>query len=79
MTSSSLAIGSWCASRTGQPERGRFSSRIGVHDVKDRSLTWGAIAIFRMENGKIAEEWVRPGQLEILLSGGILEAKRGAR
>ena len=56
-----------------------FSSRIGEHDVKGRSLTWGAIAIFRMENGKIAEEWVNRDELGTLLSGGILQAKGGAR
>src|SRR5688572_26103669 len=51
---------------------GVFRSRIGTHDVKGKALTWGAIAIFRMEKGKIAEEWVNRDELGILLSAGVL-------
>ena len=42
---------------------GVFRSRIGMHDVKGKALRWDAIAIFRMENGKIAEEWVNRDEL----------------
>jgi predicted ester cyclase len=53
---------------------GVFRSRIGNHDVKGKALTWGAIAIFRMQDGKIAEEWVNRDELGILLSAGALKS-----
>lgn len=51
---------------------GAFRSRIGTHDVKGKTLTWGAIAIFRIQGGKIAEEWVNRDELAILLGAGVL-------
>lgn len=38
---------------------GILRSRIGSYDVSGKSLTWDAIVIFRMKNGKIAEDWSR--------------------
>ena len=58
---------------------GMFRSRIGDHDVKGKQLTWDAIAIFGMQDGKIAEEWVNRDELGILLSAGVLNANSGAR
>jgi predicted ester cyclase len=58
---------------------GVFRSRIGDQDVKGKLLTWGAIAIFRMQDGKIAEEWVTRDELGILLSAGVLKTNSGAR
>jgi predicted ester cyclase len=52
---------------------GVFRSRIGTYDTKNKSLTWNAIAIFRMREGKIAEEWVNRDELGILLGLGILK------
>jgi predicted ester cyclase len=52
---------------------GVFRSRVGDYDVKGRQVTWDAIAIFRMQNGKIAEEWVNRDELGILLSAGVLK------
>ncbi len=54
---------------------GEFRSRIGVHDVKGKAVTWDAIAIFRFQNGKIAEQWVNRDELGILLSVGALEPR----
>jgi hypothetical protein len=54
-------------------------SRIGSHDVRSKSLTWGAIAIFRMQNGRIAEEWVNRDERGILLSAGVLTTDRSTR
>ena len=51
---------------------GMFRSRLGDYDVKNRTLTWGAIVIFRMQNGRIAEQWVMRDELGILLSGALL-------
>ena len=52
---------------------GVFRSRIGDHDVAGKQVTWSAIAIFRMQGGKIAEEWVNRDELGILLSAGVLK------
>jgi predicted ester cyclase len=49
-------------------------SRIGIHDVSGKSVTWDAIVIFRMKDGKIAEEWVNRDELGMLLSAGVLKA-----
>jgi predicted ester cyclase len=58
---------------------GVFRSRIGTHDVKGKPVTWGAIAIFRMQNGKIAEQWVSRDELGILLSLGVLKPSGDTR
>ena len=51
---------------------GEFRSRIGVYDVKGKAVTWDAIAIFRLKNGKIAEQWVSRDELGMLLGFGAL-------
>jgi predicted ester cyclase len=51
---------------------GEFRSRIGVYNIKGKAVAWDAIAIFRMQNGKIAEQWVSRDELGILLSVGAL-------
>ena len=56
---------------------GVFRSRIGEYDFKGKQLTWDAIAIFRMQDGKIAEEWVNRDELGILLSAGVLKTSKG--
>ena len=53
---------------------GVLRSRMGTHDINGKAVTWDAIVIFRMENGKIAEEWVNRDELGALLSAGILRA-----
>lgn len=53
--------------------KGEFRSRLGTHDIKGRPLTWDAIAIFRMQGGKIAEQWVSRDELGMLLSLGVLK------
>jgi predicted ester cyclase len=58
---------------------GEFRSRIGVYDVKGKPVAWDAIAIFRMQNGKIAEQWVSRDELGILLSFGGLKPGSGRR
>ena len=42
-------------------------SRIGRHAVIGKQIEWPAIAIFRFEDGKIAEEWVCRDELGMLL------------
>ena len=53
---------------------GSLRSRIGTYDINGKSITWDAIVIFQMRNGKIAEEWVNRDELGVLLSAGILKA-----
>jgi predicted ester cyclase len=53
---------------------GALRSRIGTYDVNGKSITWDAIVIFQLKNGKIAEEWVNRDELGVLLSAGILKA-----
>jgi hypothetical protein len=60
-------------------------SRIGDYDVKSTPVTWDAIEIFRMQDRKIADEWVNRDELGILLSAGVrkrrsqLESPQGRR
>jgi hypothetical protein len=58
---------------------GVLRSRIGTHDLRDKPVAWGAIAIFRMQHGKIAEEWVNRDELGILLSLGVLKPSSDVR
>lgn len=56
---------------------GVYRFRIGPHDVNDKALVWDAIVIFRIQGGKIAEEWVSRDELGMLLSAGILKTAGG--
>lgn len=56
--------------RTG---KGVYRFRTGLQDITGKTLTWEAIVIFRMQNAKIAEEWVSRDELGMLLSAGILQ------
>jgi len=58
---------------------GVFRSRLGEYDIKGKSVTWEAAVIFRLKDGKIAEEWVSRDELGMLLSAGILKANRPPR
>ena len=58
---------------------GVFRSRLGDYDIKGKSVTWDATVIFRLKDGKIAEEWVSRDELGILLSSGVLKANRPPR
>jgi len=52
---------------------GNVRSRIGTHDVSGKSVTWDAIVIFRMKNGKIAEEWVFSNDLDLYRQLGLFK------
>jgi len=54
--------------------RGDWTSRIGTHATAGKPVSWSAIVIFRMENGKIAEEWVCRDELGMLIEVGALRA-----
>lgn len=58
---------------------GEFRSRIGVYDVKGKAVTWDAMVIFRLQNGKIAEQWVSRDELGMLLSFGVLKPSSDRR
>jgi len=53
---------------------GTVRSRLGAHDAAGKTFEWEAVVIFRMKNGKIAEDWVTRDELGMLLSAGILRA-----
>ena len=42
--------------------RSEWTSRIGRHEVAGKTVNWSAIAIFRFQDGKIAEEWGQSGR-----------------
>jgi predicted ester cyclase len=48
-------------------------SRMGTYDIKGKPISWDAIVIFQLKNGKIAEEWVSRDELGALLTAGILK------
>ena len=50
-----------------------LQSRLGRFDVRGKTVEWEAMAIFRFENGKIAEEWVSNDELGQLMQIGTLE------
>ena len=52
--------------------RGEWTSRLGRHDVAGKPVNWSAIAIFRIRDGKIAEEWVSRDELGMLIELGVL-------
>jgi predicted ester cyclase len=52
---------------------GVWRSRLGNYDVTGKSVTWNAIAIFRFEQKKIAEEWVTRDELGMVLQFGLLQ------
>jgi predicted ester cyclase len=52
--------------------RGEWTSRIGRHAVTGRTVSWPAIAIFRIRDGKIAEEWVNRDELGMLIDLGVV-------
>ena len=54
---------------------GPVRSRLGTHDGNGKNFEWDAVVIFRMKDGKIAEDWVTRDELGMLLSAGFLQAK----
>ena len=52
---------------------GNWTSRIGTHAVlAGKVVTWDAIAMFRIRDGKIAEEWVCRDELGMLMQLGVV-------
>jgi len=51
---------------------GEWTSRLGRHAVAGKTVSWPAIAIFRIRDGKIAEEWVNRDELGMLIELGVL-------
>jgi predicted ester cyclase len=52
--------------------RGEWTSRIGQHAVAGKKVSWSAMAIFRIRDGKIAEEWVNRDELGMLIELGVV-------
>jgi hypothetical protein len=54
-----------------------FRSRAGeVRIGKDQALNWTAIDQFRLQDGKIVEEWVMRGELGMLAQMGTITVGR---
>ena len=56
--------------------RGEWTSRLGKHPVTGKTVTWQAIAIFRLRDRKIAEEWVCRDELGMLIELGVCQSSR---
>ena len=54
--------------------KGEWTSRIGRHAVAGKPVSWSAMAIFRFQDGKIAEEWVNRDELGMMIMLGVLPA-----
>ena len=54
-------------------EEAFLRSRLGEFDVRGKTVEWEAMAVFRFENGKIAEEWISNDELGQLMQIGTLE------
>lgn len=56
--------------------RGEWRTRIGTFDVSGKSTSWEAMALFRLRDGKIAEERVFRDELGMLLDVGAVVRAR---
>ena len=52
---------------------GLFVSRTGIYDVSGKPIKWDAIAMFRFQDDRIAEEWVNRDELGMHLMYDILK------
>jgi predicted ester cyclase len=59
--------------------RGEWTSRLGRHAVAGKIVSWPAIAIFHIRDGKIAEEWVNRDELGMLIELGVLASSRESK
>ncbi len=53
--------------------RGEVLTPFGACDAAGKAITWSAMAMFRFEAGKIAEEWVLRDELGMLVQLGVLK------
>lgn len=56
--------------------RGEWTSHLGKHAVTGKTVNWQAIAIFRLRDRKIAEEWVCRDELGMLIELGVCQSSR---
>ncbi len=54
----------------------KMPTRVGLVDAAGKLIEWDAIAIFRFDNGVIAEEWVSRDELGVLIQLGAVEMAR---
>ena len=57
--------------------RGEWTSRLGRHAVAGKTVSWPAIAIFQIRDGKIAEEWVNRDELGMLIELDVVKPSQG--
>jgi predicted ester cyclase len=52
---------------------GSWTSRLGGHEVAEgKAVTWLSLTMFRIRDGKIAEEWVCRDELGMLIQLGVV-------
>ena len=73
-----IASGDYVSARlshrmTYSTEEAFMQSRLGLFDVRGKTVEWEAMAMFRFKDGKIAEEWVSADELGKLMQIGTLE------
>ena len=52
---------------------GQWQTRLGTFDCTDKKVQWEALVLFKMRDGKIAEERVFRDELGMMLEVGILK------
>ena len=53
--------------------RGDWTSRLGSHAVAEgKVVSWSSLTMFRIRDGKIAEEWVCRDELGMLMQLGVV-------
>src|SRR5262245_48538976 len=56
---------------------GAWTSRLGAHAVvAGQVVTWSSLTMFRIRDGKIAEEWVCRDELGMLMQLGVVAPSR---
>ena len=52
---------------------GNWTSRLGSHAVAEgKVVTWPSLTMFRIRDGKVAEEWVCRDELGMLIQLGVV-------
>ena len=54
---------------------GIWRLRPGSFDIRGKTVTWNAIAIFRFEDDRIIEEWVARDELGVILQLGLFQTE----
>jgi predicted ester cyclase len=75
-----VAEGDWVSARlTHEAEfKDSIFTPFGIHEAAGQKVTWSAMALFRFEGGRIAEEWVQRDELGLLRQLGVIDRVKAA-